>query len=74
MSRRSLDPWPRQLPREEVQRVRCPKCNAQPGEPCRSKQRVRKSHHRERVSLCIEHLRIDIRAEVGTRAEKKRYR
>jgi hypothetical protein len=53
MSRRRLDPWPRQLPREEVQRVPCPKCNAEPGEPCRSKQRVRKSHHLERVRLSV---------------------
>jgi hypothetical protein len=73
MSRRRLDPWPRQLPPEEVQRVPCPACNAQPGEPCRSKQRVRKSHHRERLQLCIKRLQIDVRAELNARAEKKRY-
>jgi hypothetical protein len=72
MSRR-LDPWPRQLPREEVERVRCPKCDAQPGEPCRSKQRVRKSPHLERLRLCVEHLRTDLRAESSAQAKKKRY-
>jgi hypothetical protein len=73
MSRTSLDPWPRELPREEVQRVRCPKCDAQPGEPCRSKKRVRKAHHVERMRLCVEHLRTNVRAELSARAEEKRY-
>jgi hypothetical protein len=71
MSRRSVDPWLRQLPREEVQRVPCPKCNARPGEPCRSKQRVRKSHHLERVRLCVEQLGIDVRAELSARPKKR---
>jgi hypothetical protein len=73
MSRRRLDPWPRQLSGGEVQRVRCPTCNAQPYEPCRSKQRVRKSHHLGRVRLAVEQLMIDARANLSARAEKKRY-
>jgi hypothetical protein len=72
MSRRSVDPWLRPLPHEEVQRVPCPKCKARPSEPCRSKQRVRRSHHLERVRLCVEQLGIDVRGELSARAKKKR--
>jgi hypothetical protein len=73
MSRRSLDPWPGQLHREEVQRAYCPKRNARPGEPCRSKQRVPKSHHLERVRLRIEELQIDVRGGIESAAAKKWY-
>ena len=72
MSRRRLDPSPASCP-ARVQRVRCPTCNAQPYEPCRSKQKVRKSHHLGRVRLAVEQLMIDARANLSARAEKKRY-
>lgn len=44
----------RQPPREVVRSIRCPQCQALPGQPCQGRRGVRKSNHMARVELATE--------------------